>query len=67
MPVWLARYVAEVLRFVEFERRVLPFKLIESNSERTCYHHSRSPHTFNSRDGNAPCPCWLRGNDLFVP
>jgi hypothetical protein len=32
MPVWLCRYVAEVLRFIEFERRVLPYKLIDGLS-----------------------------------
>ncbi len=29
MPSWLQKYTAEVLRFAEFERRVLPYKLME--------------------------------------
>jgi hypothetical protein len=29
MPIWLQRYTAEVLRFIEFERRVLPYKFME--------------------------------------
>ena len=30
MPAWLQKYTAEVLRFAEFERRVLPYKLMEA-------------------------------------
>ncbi|KAM3567116.1 hypothetical protein VYU27_010733, partial [Nannochloropsis oceanica] len=30
MPAWLQKYTAEVLRFAEFERRVLPYKLMET-------------------------------------
>lgn len=29
MPPWLQRFTAEVLRFAEFERRVLPYQFME--------------------------------------
>lgn len=29
VPQWMQRYTAEILRFIEFERRVLPYKFLE--------------------------------------
>lgn len=29
MPAWLQRFTADVLRFAEFERRVLPYQFLE--------------------------------------
>lgn len=37
MPPWLQRFTAEVLRFAEFERRVLPYQFLEPQPDgRVC-------------------------------